>query len=51
MFWEPASAMALAIFLTVTLFITVYGLAYLGIKIFLKMVKNIKNIIREMKED
>ena len=51
MFWEPASAVALSIFLTVSLFLTVYGLAYLGVKLFLKAIKNIKKQIKEMKED
>ena len=48
--WEPASAVALSIFLTVTLFLTVYGLAYMGIKLFLKMTSNIKKIIKETRE-
>ena len=49
--WEPAGAVALSIFLTVTLFLTVYGLAYFGIKLFLKMVRDIGKILKEMKED
>ena len=51
MFWEPVVAMSLSIFLTITLFLTIYGLAYLGIKLFLKALKNIKNQIKEIKED
>ena len=49
--WEPAGAVALSIFLTVSLFLTVYGLAYVGIKICLKMIKDIKRLIKETKEE
>jgi len=51
MFWEPAAAVALSIFLTVSLFLTVYGLAYFGIILFLKGIKGIKKQIASMKEE
>ena len=49
--WEPAGAVALSIFLTVSLFLTVYGLAYLGIKLLLKAIKNIKKTVNNLKEE
>jgi len=46
--WEPALAVALSIFLTITLFLTIYGFAYLGIVMMIKTVKSIKKqIIKE----
>ena len=49
--WEPAGAMALSIFLTVTLFLTVYGLSYWGIKLFLKGLSSIKKQIKNVREE
>jgi len=43
--WEPAGAMALSIFITVSLFLAVYGLAFLGVTLLIKAVKSIKNKI------
>tara|TARA_R110000868_G_scaffold121004_3_gene321054 strand:- start:326 stop:487 length:162 start_codon:yes stop_codon:yes gene_type:complete len=40
--WEPATAMAFSIFITVSLFLTVYGLAYLGVILLIKAVRSIK---------
>lgn len=40
--WELASAVALSIFLTVSLFVTVYGLAYLGLTLSIMAIKSIK---------
>ena len=51
MFWEPAGAMALSIFLTIALFMSVYAAAYLIVAGFFKTTRSIKKIIREMKED
>ena len=44
--WEPASAVALAVFLTCTLFFVVYGLAYIGI---MKSVDAIRAIKKKLK--
>tara|TARA_B100000900_G_scaffold386012_1_gene376102 strand:- start:2586 stop:2744 length:159 start_codon:yes stop_codon:yes gene_type:complete len=49
--WEPASAMALSIFLTIALFLTAYATAYLIVAGFFKTVRSIKKIIQEKKED
>ena len=49
--WEPASAMALSIFLTIALFISVYAAAYLIVAGFFKTARSIKKIIQEKKED
>ena len=49
--WEPAGAVALSIFLTVSLFLTVYGFAYFGTKLLLKAAKEIKKMIIELKEE
>ena len=51
MFWEPASAVALSIFLTVALFLTVFGTAYLIVYSFFRTVKSIKKIIKERNEE
>ena len=48
--WEPASAMALSIFLTVSLFLTVFGAAYLIVYLFFKTVRAIKKIAKEKNE-
>jgi hypothetical protein len=48
--WEPASAMALSIFLTIALFLTAYAAAYLIVAGFFKTIKSIKKIINEKKE-
>ena len=47
MFWEPAGAMALSIFLTVLLFMTVYFAAYLIVAGFFKTARLIKRLIKE----
>lgn len=49
--WEPASAIALSIFLTITLFLIVFGSAYLIVFLFFKTIRSIKKIINEKKED
>ena len=49
--WEPASAMALSIFLTIALFLSAYGVAYLIVAGFFKTVRSIKRIIKEKEED
>ena len=46
--WEVAGAVALSIFFTVTLFFTIYGLAYFGI---MKSIDAIKRIKKKIKED
>ena len=46
--WEPAFAAALAIFLTCTLFFTIYGLAYLGV---MKSADAIDKIKKKLKEE
>jgi len=38
---------ALSIFLTITLFLSIYGMAYIGIIWLIKLLKNIKNKITE----
>ena len=45
--WEPAGAMALSIFITVSLFLTVYGLAFLGLTLLIKAIKSIKQQISD----
>ena len=50
MFWEPAGAMALSIFLTIALFMLVYATAYLIVSGFFKTVRSIKKLINENKK-
>jgi hypothetical protein len=45
--WEPAGAMALSIFLTVSLFLIIYGLAFLGVTLLIKSIKSIKQQISD----
>mgnify|MGYP003679301515 CR=1 FL=1 len=45
--WEPAAAMAFSIFLTVSLFLIVYGLAFLGVMLLIKAIKSIKQQISD----
>lgn len=47
MIWEPASAMALSIFLTVCLFFTAYATAYLVVAGLFKTSRSIRKIINE----
>ena len=49
--WEPASAAALAIFLTIALFLTAYAASYLIVSGLFKTARSIKKIIHEKKED
>jgi len=49
--WEPASAIALSIFLTCTLFFVVYGLAYFGIISTIKLISKIKKRYKKLKEE
>ena len=51
MFWEPAGAVALSIFLTIALFLSAYGAAYIIVSTFFKLIKSIKKKIKESKED
>ncbi len=37
---------ALSIFLTVTLFVTIYGLAYIGIFKFIELVNKLKDLVQ-----
>ena len=51
MFWEPAGAMALSIFLTIALFMAAYASAYLIVSGFFKTGRAIKKIVQDKKED
>jgi hypothetical protein len=47
--WEVTSAIALAVFLTCTLFFIIYGFAYLGIMTIARLVLKIKKRYWELK--
>ena len=49
--WEPAGAMALSIFLTVSLFMAVYLVAYLIVAGFFKTARSIKKVIKNSKKE
>ena len=45
--WEPAIAVALSIFLTVTLFFLVYGIAYIIVITTIDLIKKISDRIKK----
>ena len=45
--WEPAGAIALSVFLTVSLFMTFYVVAYLIVAGFFKTIRSIKKIMQD----
>ena len=49
--WEPAALVALSIFLTCTLFFTIYGLSYIGVMKSIDGIRKIKEKIKEKKCD
>jgi hypothetical protein len=45
--WEPVLYTSLSIFLTCTLFFVVYGLAYLGVKWMIYLIKKLSKQIKD----
>tara|TARA_R110001592_G_C13036561_1_gene738882 strand:+ start:886 stop:1095 length:210 start_codon:yes stop_codon:yes gene_type:complete len=48
--WEPVGAIALSIFMAVSLFFTVCALSYLGISLCIAVIKRIKKKIKTINE-